>query len=153
MSMQFPSLKTQKQLKSLWNDFLKKTTGLAVTTSGSVSRWWKLKFGPAWVSRGSLHDPKTPCYCVWGPDSPWGESDFEPVFTRSKSGQPPRWSPGPWEEVGGLLLGMLWRTRILRDVLFFVNCSEKWCVRYVCVCVLFGCRRAFPSMLSSSGRR
>ena len=44
-------------------------------------------------------------------------------------------SPGLREQVGGVL-GMLWRIRFLRDVLFFVNCSESGvCVCGVCVCV------------------
>ena len=44
-------------------------------------------------------------------------------------------SPGLREQVGGVL-GMLWRIRFLRDVLFFVNCSESGvCVSVVCACV------------------
>lgn len=54
-------------------------------------------------------------------------------------------SPGLREQVGGVL-GMLWRIRILRDVLFFVNCSESG----VCVCV---CVRACACELSVPKRK
>lgn len=76
--------------------------------------------------------------------------------------QPPGWSsgsvtlrgsPGLREQVGGVL-GMLWRIRILRDVLFFVNCSESGvcaCV-YTCVVWMFGCYSClFVAMLSLFG--
>lgn len=49
-----------------------------------------------------------------------------------------RGSPGPREQVGGVL-GMLWRIRILRDVMFFCKLLRKWCVcMYMCVIWKFG---------------
>lgn len=58
-------------------------------------------------------------------------------------------SPGLIEQVGGVL-GMLWRIRILRDVLFFCKLLRKWCVcMCVCVCCLEVC--LLDAMLSSFG--
>lgn len=55
---------------------------------------------------------------------------------------------GP-REVGGVP-GMLWRTRILRDVLVFCKLLRKWCV-YVYVCCLEFCLCASNAMLSLFG--
>lgn len=72
----------------------------------------------------------------------WTRVGGLPAWTSWPSAGPRHGSPGLREQVGGVL-GMLWRIRILQDVLFFVNYPESGvclcvcaCI-YVCVCVVW----------------
>lgn len=89
--------------------------------------------------------PRDPCYFVW--------VRARTVGVSWPLAQPAGWSLGSVNlhsrlgprEVGGVP-GMLWRTRILRDVLFFCKLLRKWCV-YVYVCCLELCLCASNVML------
>lgn len=95
----------------------------AVLLTKSNSAWLEFQRFFAW--------PKDPCYFVWPRVRTalvsWPSAQLTGWSSRSVTLQV---SPGLREQVGGVL-GMLWRIRILWDVLFFVNCSESG----VCVCM------------------
>lgn len=80
--------------------------------------------------------PKDPCYLAWArvrtAQMIWPLAQLTGWSSGSVTLHS---SPGLREQVGGVL-GMLWRIRILRDVLFFVNCSESGVCVYVYVCCL-----------------
>lgn len=114
--MQFPSNSLQK------------------TSSTSTSRSLHMKSNLAWREfQRFFAATQRPLLTLYGQGSGllWGEA-------AGPQGQYLyRCSPSPKEQVGGGVLGVLWRIRILRDVMFFVNCSESGVC--VCICVSFGC--------------